>query len=258
MFRVGASSAGTAPGAHGEELRRLALALSLSLLFHAILLWAEPARAPLGSATTKDMALKARLVAGREVRPEAVERMIPAPAGVSVAATEASVAEPLSPPPSRDAVVRPVLPPYEAGQPPSASAHPESDAASAAEPLAAPPSVERAGAFQVPLPGQPEFLPARMLDLMPRPAEPVALVYPEAVAMGRSGMVALLLLIDEAGVVVDAKVVESDPPGVFDDFAVEVFRATRFLPGERDGRPVRSRLVVEMSFDANPQSRRAP
>jgi hypothetical protein len=88
----------------------------------------------------------------------------------------------------------------------------------------------------VPLPAPAEFLPARMLDVLPRPEQPVALVYPDAVGMGRTGQLTLLL---------------------FDAFAIDVFRATRFLPGQRDGRPVRSRLVVEMSFDANPFSRRA-
>jgi hypothetical protein len=51
-------------------------------------------------------------------------------------------------------------------------------------------------------------------------------------------------------------VLEADPPGVFDLAAVEAFRGTLFVPGQRDGRPVRSRLVVQVSFQANAESMR--
>lgn len=254
VSRLGGGPAQSAPGAHDTDQRRLALALSLSLLFHALLLWVEPVRAPWGSAATRGTVINARLVAVRAGEAEAAPALPPAPGGVAVAAADAPPAEPLVP--EKQAVPLPDGPAAAPARTPSEPASPE--AAPAAEATAAPPPGESPGAFQVPLPGQPEFLPARMLDMLPRPEQPVELVYPDAVGMGRSGQVALLLLIDEFGVVVEAKVLESDPPGVFDAFAVEVFRSTRFLPGQRHGQPVRSRLVVEMSFNAGADSRRAP
>ena len=71
-----------------------------------------------------------------------------------------------------------------------------------------------------------------------------------------SGRVTLLLLIDELGSVVEASVVEADPAGYFEEAAVDTFRGVLFSPGMRDGRPVKSRLVVEVAFEARTGSAR--
>jgi protein TonB len=97
----------------------------------------------------------------------------------------------------------------------------------------------------------PEFYPARRLDVLPRPIGDVALRYPEVAADQEvSGRVVLLILIDELGMVVEASVISADPPGVFEEAALESFRNVMFTPAQRHGRAVKSRLPVEVNFDA--------
>jgi protein TonB len=227
---LGAGSAASVPGADPGGLRRLAFALGASLLVHAWLMWGVPVRPPRTPAGEGGAGLKARIVvaqkADREAVPEPLARpgRIPAP---DPRPEPAPVAEP--PPP----------------EPPAA-----------AEPAPLTPPAEPPAALELPVPGQPDFFPVRMLDVLPRPVEEVPLVYPESAGGDQSGTVTLLLLIDELGMVVEASVLEADPPGVFDLAAVEAFRGTLFVPGQRDGRPVRSRLVVQVSFQANAESMR--
>ncbi len=101
----------------------------------------------------------------------------------------------------------------------------------------------------------PEYYPARLLDVLPRPLDDIALRYPEsAAARDLSGTVTLLLLIDELGVVVDISVISAEPPGYFEEAAIESFRNALFRPAQRDGRAVKSRLPVEVTFDAKTDS----
>ena len=112
-------------------------------------------------------------------------------------------------------------------------------------------------AIAVPQIADPEYLPSRLLDVYPKPMAEVPMVYPDAAASGdMSGRVTLLLLIDELGSVVEASVVEADPAGYFEEAAVDTFRGVLFSPGIRDGRPVKSRLVVEVAFEARTGSAR--
>jgi protein TonB len=112
----------------------------------------------------------------------------------------------------------------------------------------------------VPLPqiADPEYYPARQLDQYPRPVDgDIGLIYPaKAITAETSGTVKLLVMIDELGVVDEVHVVEADPPGWFEDAAIESFRRTLFVPGQRLGRAVKSRLVVEVRYDARTESAR--
>lgn len=63
------------------------------------------------------------------------------------------------------------------------------------------------------------------------------------------GRVLLLVLIDAAGAVDDVSVVESAAPQ-WDDAARRALATARFKPALRGGRPVRSRLLVEIDYDA--------
>lgn len=119
------------------------------------------------------------------------------------------------------------------------------------------PPADRSVAIPVPQIDDPEFLPSRLLDVYPRPMVEVPMVYPDAAAaLDLSGRVSLLLLIDELGSVVEATVIEADPPGYFEEAAVETFRGLLFSPGMRNGHPVKSRLVIEVNFDARTESAR--
>lgn len=74
--------------------------------------------------------------------------------------------------------------------------------------------------------------------------------YPDAAFAARTkGYVRLELLIDRIGEVVSARIVESQPPGVFDDSAWQSFHNARFEPAYEYGRPVASKASVKMVFD---------
>ncbi len=139
-------------------------------------------------------------------------------------------------------------------------AEPDATPAAAAEMPQArsePSIVEGPPGLELPQIEDPEFYPARMLDQYPKPVAEVELRYPpRAGTEEMSGTVTLLLLIDELGIVVDASVVEADPPGYFEDAAIAAFKSVLFTAGQRDGKTVKSRLVVQVSFDAKTESLR--
>ena len=115
---------------------------------------------------------------------------------------------------------------------------------------------ERAGAAagardDLPSPGLADatYYGVRQLDVYPTPTAPIEIAYPaSAREAGSSGRVNLLLLISETGRVDDITVIDAEPPGVFDAAARRVFENVQFTPGERAGRRVRARLVVEVNF----------
>ena len=100
---------------------------------------------------------------------------------------------------------------------------------------------------EVPLLVDPVWYAASDLDAYPRALVPVESRYPES-AVDVSGEVSLLLKIDEFGAVQEITVVKAEPAGYFEDSAVRAFTTARFSPAQRDGRPVRSQVVVKMRF----------
>lgn len=167
---------------------------------------------------------------------------IESPQPTTTAAMETS--RPAPPPPAPDPRPEPA---------PSQESVPEP----AEVPDGGPPPAEASAAVPVPQIVDTEYLPSRLLDVYPKPMSDVPMVYPDAAAtQDMSGRVKLLLLIDEIGSVVEASVVEADPPGYFEQSAIDTFRGVLFSPGMRDGHPVKSRLVVEVSYEARTQSAR--
>ncbi len=91
---------------------------------------------------------------------------------------------------------------------------------------------------------------ARDVDVLPRTLREVQPDYPaEADRQRMSGKVRLQVKIEADGRVSDIEVVSADPPGVFDEAAVKAFRAARFVPAEKNGRPVRVRVLIPVEFD---------
>jgi len=88
----------------------------------------------------------------------------------------------------------------------------------------------------------PAVTPARPLRRTP-PRFP-----PEARRDGRTGVVVVQLRVDESGAVVDARVVQSDPPGVFDAAALESARGWSFSPATSDGQPIASWVRQTIRF----------
>jgi TonB family protein len=135
-------------------------------------------------------------------------------------------------------------PSWRAAAPPSA----ESKRAQARKPrvAAAEQRVETAGPAHLP---DPTYYGTRQLDVFPVLASGLELGAAAAGAKAAgAGRVLLLVLIDAAGFVNEVSVIEAEPQGAFEDYARMAFVSARFKPALKDGRPVKSRLLVEVDF----------
>jgi len=109
--------------------------------------------------------------------------------------------------------------------------------------------VATASQAALPVIRDPTWYPVRQLDELPRPLQPIRPklrdAFGDAAVQGR---VVLQLLIDENGVVTDAKVVEAEPDGFLEAPALAAVRDARFRPGSKDGRVVKCRTLLELSY----------
>jgi protein TonB len=102
--------------------------------------------------------------------------------------------------------------------------------------------------LRAPLP--PRYFKSSELDAGPAPMQLAPLVYPEKELINRiRGVVQMRIYISDAGLVEKSEIVSASPAGRFEDAATEAIRATRFRPGVKDGRAVRSQKLVEVEFD---------
>ena len=148
--------------------------------------------------------------------------------------------------PSMVAEAQPV--PKIAPQP--ASSQPEAAAQPAATPTGPVPASSSAPAVAITSSVDLTYYGARDVDVLPRTLREVQPDYPaEADRQRLSGKVRLQVKIEADGRVSDIEVVSADPPGVFDEAAVKAFRAARFVPAEKNGRPVRVRVLIPVEFD---------
>ena len=108
-------------------------------------------------------------------------------------------------------------------------------------------SIVEAPPFTLPAVPDPTYYGARDLDDYPRPVTPLALdrIAPGDAAPGR---VAVALQIDEQGLVNN---IEFAAPAVPDRLKEELrvmLAATRFFPARKDGRAVKSRIMLSVDF----------
>lgn len=207
----------------------------------------------LGVAIVLSTLIHSWLVAG--IKTEASRRAVSPPARVISATLEPAV------PLNRPAVT--VISPQAEPEPQPAMTQAEAAAAlqqPAVQPrgMSAAPEIPEAPAQGWVLPPLPDpiYYAARQLDVYPALLEPINLPYPERAARDEvSGKVTVLLLIDERGMVNDVSVVEAEPVGYFEETTRAVFSETRFAPARKDGRPVRSRVLISVSYgSAQPQN----
>lgn len=112
--------------------------------------------------------------------------------------------------------------------------------------------------LEIPLLEDPTWYPAKQVDVHPSALNLIKPAYPEkGVELGVDGKVVLLLLIDETGVVKEASVVEADPEGVFEESALAAFREARFAPAQKNGRAVKSRVLIRVSYELNDRKKPA-
>jgi protein TonB len=67
-------------------------------------------------------------------------------------------------------------------------------------------------------------------------------------AGGVQGTVVLRVLVNETGIADAVEVVRASPEGFFEQAAKDAFLNARFVPGEKRGVPVKSQLLIEVSF----------
>ena len=97
------------------------------------------------------------------------------------------------------------------------------------------------------------YVPRALLTTAPKPRAPVVVDYPYFDGEANHYTGEFDLFIDDNGGVV--RVVDATPelPGILGRAVREAFLAARFSPGEVDGRPVRSRTRIEVTFDSRRQ-----
>lgn len=212
------------------RLARPLMAIWISLGLHVALLAFVRVVPP--GATAGASIIEARLVPRVSVVQVVQPDLVPAPAQDDVAA----------PAPRAPAAPPDVLP-----------ASPAPDAVDGAPPAAAPPlpaAPEPTPVLAIPSGADLNFYPARELDVQPRALHAILPEYPpEADRQRLSGRVRLQIKLEADGRVSDIEIIGADRPGLFDDSVLKAFRAARFAPAQKDGRPVRALLLIEVKYD---------
>lgn len=127
---------------------------------------------------------------------------------------------------------------------------PEAMPARSAEPAAQNKPEAGVPRLEIPLAVDLTYYTAREVDVLPQSLIPIEPAYPpEADRMKLSGTVRLKLKLEESGRVSDVEVAEADPPGLFDESALAAFRTAKFSPAQKNGRPVRALVVIEVKYD---------
>lgn len=118
-----------------------------------------------------------------------------------------------------------------------------------APPAAPSPSAPHTTALALPS-ADPTYYPARELDVYPVLRTPLRFENPERAVRDRTGgKVLVALLLDETGTVDDVSVVTAEPTGYFEDAARAMLAAARFSPARKDGRAVKSRVLINVEYD---------
>lgn len=97
-----------------------------------------------------------------------------------------------------------------------------------------------------------DYYTARDLDRYPRP---LARFQIKRTAGDGAGEVRLEILIDERGIVQDMTFAGPAAPARVEEALRAALAATRFLPAQKDGRAVRSRIVLSVGFDPKDRTR---
>lgn len=85
-------------------------------------------------------------------------------------------------------------------------------------------------------------------DKPPVPTKTPPPTYPPSLK-GVSGMVAVVVIIDEKGSVVDATVTKSSDPA-FENPSVDAIKRWKFKPAEKDGQAVKAKVTIPVRFNA--------
>ena len=98
-----------------------------------------------------------------------------------------------------------------------------------------------------------KYYSARELDVYPAPLAPFMGNYAGKATASRSyGYALLAIMLDATGTVIEVQLLEAEPTGSFEDDAVKAIASTRFTPALRNGHPVKTRIIVQVDFGAQP------
>ncbi len=222
--------AATAQSGVVRPWQTLAPSLALSLIVHGIAwFWLGPAGFPASSRGAAGAApqLSVTLVSAAAPAPATETAELPVPP-VPLAASAASVPAVVPPAP------KPPPPAAAAGTSPTVPAAP-----------AVPPAPSAAGLSGVV--SGPWYYAARYLHRSPTPLRPIRPDYPPLFS-DVAGHVVLLLFINEQGGVDTYRIESAEPPQIFDEAVLRAFVRERYAPGLITGNPVKSQLLVEVSF----------
>ena len=100
-----------------------------------------------------------------------------------------------------------------------------------------------------------DFFSRDALDVGPSAAAPVLIDFPSVRGVSGTHTGILSLFIDETGKVVRVRVETQAFPPQMQEAARSAFMDAMFTPGLVDGLPVRSRIRVEVTFEAGTSSR---
>ncbi|MEQ1803865.1 MAG: energy transducer TonB [Burkholderiaceae bacterium] len=100
-----------------------------------------------------------------------------------------------------------------------------------------------------------DFFSRDALDVGPSPAAPVLIEFPSVPGVSGTHTGILSLFIDETGKVVRVRVESQAFPPEMREAARSAFMDAMFTPGLVDGLPVRSKIRVEVTFEAGSASR---
>lgn len=88
------------------------------------------------------------------------------------------------------------------------------------------------------------------VDTRAEPLNEVDLVYPLIPYQHRlRGSVQLNIFVNEQGGIDKVVVVESKPPGLFEEAALQAIAQLKFSPATKNGLPVKNRKTIEVNFD---------
>ena len=112
------------------------------------------------------------------------------------------------------------------------------------QPAAAPPAATITSSVDL------TYYSARDVDVHPRALREIVPDYPvDAVRRQLSGKVRLQLKLEADGRVSDVEIVSANPAEVFNESAIRAFREARFAPAQKNGRPVRALVLIEVVYD---------
>ena len=230
------------------RLRRPLAAMWISLGLHAAVIALVQVVPPAGISVEAPV-IEARLVS-TQAAPAAIETPSASPvvrqpdvapvARLAPSATPEAlpVAKPAAPPPASPVVETP----HETPQP-AAVAAPAAVSAPSVTPAPAPAATLTSSVDLT-------YYSARDLDVQPHALREIRPDYPDAADRQKlSGTLRLQLKLEADGRVMDVDVVSATPPGVFEESAIKAFRAARFAPAQKNGRPVRALVVIEVVYD---------